>query len=163
MVTRITSGVFIICGNKVLLMKRGLHKELAPGLWAGVGGHLDITDIKNPRAIDLADTCLREIYEETGLTKADIHILKLKYIVIRKVGDEIRMHHHHFAEIKTQIPPPICEEGEFFWIEKEEMLGLPMSTSLKESLKHWASNPVSDTIFTVVVNAADTSATVVEV
>ena len=34
MVTRITSGGFLVCKNSVLLMKRGLHKKLAAGCWA---------------------------------------------------------------------------------------------------------------------------------
>jgi len=72
MTTRIMAGAFLVCGDKVLLMKRGLHKEFGAGLWAGVGGHLEMDDIKNPRALDLIETCYREIQEETGIEKSDI-------------------------------------------------------------------------------------------
>ena len=91
MTTRLTAGAFLVCGNKVLLMKRGLHKELGPGLWAGVGGHLDLEDIENPRAIDLIETCYREVQEETGISRANIFKLQLKYIAVRKDSNEIAL------------------------------------------------------------------------
>ena len=65
MVTRIMAGAFLSCKNRVLLMKRGLHKKLGAGLWANIGGHLDLEDIKNPRALDFAETCYREIWYDS--------------------------------------------------------------------------------------------------
>jgi len=31
MTTRITSGGFLTCKNKILMMRRGMHKKLGPG------------------------------------------------------------------------------------------------------------------------------------
>ena len=161
--TRITAGAFLTCGGKILLMKRGPHKQLSPGLWAGVGGHLDMEDIQNPRALAFIETCYREIREETGLTRADIHGLKLKYIAMRKYGDEIRLHYHFFGQLAEEIPPPACDEGEFFWVAKDDISALPMATSVKEALKHWLANPGGDAVYLVAVSPVGDSATVLEV
>ena len=164
MVTRITAGAFIFCGSKVLLMKRGLHKELGPGLWAGVGGHMELGDIKNPRALDLKATCLREVYEETGICKADIHNLKLRYIAIkRRSVKEMSFTYHFFGEMKMEAPLPKCDEGEFFWVDKEEILSLPMSRPVKEALRHWVQNPKNDSVYMIAVNMEETSAEIAEI
>ena len=163
MTTRLTAGAFLVCGDKVLLMKRGLHKELGPGLWAGVGGHLDLEDIENPRAIDLIETCYREVQEETGISRADIFKLQLKYIAVRKDSNEIRLHYHYLGEVEKEIPMPECSEGEFYWIDKSELLDLPMSTSVKEAIRHWVHNPCNDAVHIVAVNTAGDSAVISEV
>lgn len=150
-VTRITAGAFLSCGSRVLMMKRSLHKEMGAGMWAGIGGHMDIADIKNPRAIDLAETCYREIQEEAGIENADIIGLKLRYIAVRKVDNQIRWHHHYFGELENEVPLPECNEGEFHWVEKSEMLKLPMSTSVKEAVRHWIHNPGTDGVYLVTI------------
>lgn len=161
--TRITAGAFLTCGDKILLLKRGLHKELGPGRWAGVGGHMDMCDIKNPRALDLAETCYREVLEETGIEKSQIRNLKLRYIAVRKGGAEIRLHHHFFGELENEIPLPECNEGELHWKHKSEIHDLYMTMSIKEALKHWINNPGSEGVYVVAVNPADDSAVVTEV
>ena len=161
MVTRITSGGFLVCGNRVLLMKRGLHKKLAPGLWAGVGGHMDLTDIKDPRALDLVETCYREIYEETGISKADIHNLRLRYVAIRRAVGEIRIHYHHIGEVAVEFPLPMCNEGELYWVDKKDIPGLPMPTTINEAMMHWLANPNSDEVYLIAINKANDAATVV--
>jgi len=135
-VTRITAGAFLSCGNKVLLMKRGLHKEMAAGMWASIGGHMDLTDINNPRTIDLSETCYREVYEETGIPKSAIKDLKLRYIAVRLIDNQVRCHHHYFGEIENEVSLQECTEGELHWVNKSEMLDLPMTTSVKEAVKH---------------------------
>ena len=163
MITRITAGAFLTYGNKILLMKHGLHKELRAGLWAGIGGHLNITDIKNPRALDFSETCYREVQEETGIKKFEIHNLKLKYITVRKDNNEIRVHHHYFGELKSEVPLPKCVEGELFWKDKNDIFNLPMSTSVKEAVKHWFFNPKSNSVFLVAVCPENNAAIISEV
>jgi len=160
MVTRITAGAFLVCKNKVLLMKRGMHKKLGPGLWAGVGGHMEMSDIKNPRGLDLAETCYREACEETGITKTDIRNLTLRYIAVRRMEDEIRFHYHFFGEVKNEIPLPTCDEGELHWVDKNNVLGLPMSTSVKEAVRHWITSPDENWIYCIAVDPAGESAVV---
>jgi len=144
-------------------MKRGLHKELGPGLWAGVGGHMDLQDIKNPRALELAETCYREVEEETGIKRTQIRGLALRYMVVSRAETEIRIVYHYFGEVEEEISPPKCEEGEFFWINKEDALNRPMSASVKEAIKHWVANPGSEDIYFICVNKADDSAVITQI
>ena len=160
---RITAGAFLVCGSKVLLMKRGLHKELGPGLWAGLGGHLDFNDIDDPRAINLIEICYREVREEAGIVKSDIRNLKLRYIAIRKDGDEVRLHHHYIGEIDNEIILPKCDEGELFWIDMHDINGLPMSASVKVAINHWVNNPNNNGVYLVAVNPAGDSAVISEI
>jgi len=53
-------------------MKRGLHKKMASGFWTGIGGHLEKDDIKDPRAIDMIETCYREVWEEANIARTEI-------------------------------------------------------------------------------------------
>jgi len=163
MVTRITAGAFLVCGSKVLLMKRGLHKELGPGMWAGIGGHLDMRDITDSRRLDLAETCYREVEEETGIAKSNIRNLKLRYIAVRRVGSEIRMHYHYFGEIKNEISLPKCDEGEFHWVEKCNLADLPMSTSVKEAVRHWVASPDENRVYLIAVAPEGNTAVVSEI
>ncbi|MCL2619801.1 MAG: NUDIX domain-containing protein [Defluviitaleaceae bacterium] len=158
--TRITAGAFLICGDKVLLMKRGLHKEIGAGMWAGVGGHLDMSDITNPRAIDTLETCYREVHEETGILRTDIHDLKLRYIAVRKVDGEVHLVYHYFGRLEQEILPPECSEGEFFWIDKIDLTNLPMSRLVGEAVHHWVRNPDCDKINLIVVDNTGTSAVI---
>jgi len=160
MTTRITAGAFLVSGNNVLLIKRGLHKKLAPGLWAGVGGHMELNEIIDPRALNLMETCYREVQEETGITKSDIKNLKLRYIVIRKLGTDIRFHHFFMGEVKTKMPLPECEEGELHWVDMNDVCDLHMSESVKPVVKHWAANLDSDEIFMIAINKTCDKATI---
>jgi len=160
MTTRITSGGFLTHKNKVLLMKRGLHKKLGPGHWAGIGGHIDIQDIKDPRALDLAETCYREIKEETGISKESIKNMKLRYIATRKADNEIRIHYHFIGEAEAEFPLPKCDEGELYWLDKSEIHNLPMSTSVKEAVTHWLANPNASDVYLVAVNNTNDGAAI---
>ena len=162
MTTRITSSAFLAHGDTLLLMKRGLHKKLGPGMWAGIGGHMELDEITDPRALDLTETCLREIAEEAGIARTGIHNLRLKYISTRKVDREISLHYHHIGELHTKIPLPRCDEGEFHWVHKNDIPDLPMSVSVGEALRHWLATPENDEIYLVAVNKSGDSAKVLE-
>jgi 8-oxo-dGTP diphosphatase len=149
--TRITAGAFLTCGNKVLLMKRGLQKKLAPGQWAGIGGHLDLADITDPRAINPIETCYREIFEEVGIHRSAIINLRLRYIAVRLVDGEIRNHYKFFGELAHEIPLPYCNEGELHWVEREAVGDLSMTVSVKNIYEHWMNHPHNEEIFVVAI------------
>ncbi|MCL2357429.1 MAG: NUDIX domain-containing protein [Defluviitaleaceae bacterium] len=168
MFTRITAGAFLTCGERILLLKRGLHKKLGPGMWAGIGGHMDAGDIRDPRTLDLRETCLREVAEEAGVAAEEIRNLTLRYLAIRKTENELRLTYHFFGELETEIPPPECDEGELFWTDTKKIPDLPMSTSVKEALLHWMKNPglknsAAGKVFFVAVNPDGAGAVVSEI
>lgn len=116
--------------NELLMMKRSPNRTLSPGLWAAVGGHVEPEEIADPRA-----TCLREITEETGIEAYEIVDLKLRYVLIRQNGNEIRQ--QFFYAGKTDINPRITTtEGELYWIPQEEVLERPMPFIFRALLEH---------------------------
>ena len=122
---------YLINENEFLLMKRADNKKLAPGLWSGVGGHLEPEELNNP-----LEACLREIYEETGITREQLIDLKLKYIVLRKRKEEIRIQYIYFATSKTKQFVN-SEEGELFWIAKEELFEREFTATNQIVLSHY--------------------------
>ncbi len=76
---------FILSPDKteVLLLKRGMHKSVLPGYYAGVGGKMDSKNIESP-----IETALREIKEESGYTMTDLVNLEFRgvYTVEDKFG-----------------------------------------------------------------------------
>lgn len=71
----IATAAFLKRGSDYLLMKRAPNRKVAPGVWSGVGGHMECDELNNPQK-----TCLREVLEETGITKEQIQDLKLRYL-----------------------------------------------------------------------------------
>ena len=163
MITRMTAGAFLSCGDKVLMLKRGLHKELGAGLWAGIGGHLEMDDITNPRSLDFTATCYREVYEEIGIAKKDIHNLKLRYIAVKKDSDEIRIHHFYFGELESEVSLHECNEGELHWVSREKLLELPMTASNKEVLKHWVNALGDERVYFIAISPQGDSVVVSEI
>jgi len=163
MTTRITAGAFLVCGNKVLLMKRGLHKKIATGFWAGIGGHLEKDDIKDPRAIDMIETCYREVLEEANISKSDIKNLKLRYIVVTKYEHEISWHYHYFGELENEVTPPKCDEGEFYWVDRKDVINRPMTPTVKEAMKHWLDHPDENKVFLIARNFTQEKITILDI
>lgn len=114
-----------------LLMQRSVHRKFAPGIWAGVGGHLEPHEINNPE-----EACLREVYEETKIQKKDLENLKLKYIILRRSKNEIRIQYVYFANSKTRSISQ-TDEGKLFWINKNDLFDRDLSTTARETLKHY--------------------------
>jgi len=53
--------------------------------------------LKNPTAF-----VLRELFEETGITENDISDVKLKYITLRNINNEIRQNYYYFASLHNR-------------------------------------------------------------
>jgi 8-oxo-dGTP diphosphatase len=128
---RLMTNVFILNGDKMLLMKRANHKKIAPGLWTGVGGHIEPEEVNDPKG-----SCIRELIEETGLKESDIDDLRLLYIVNRMKDDEIRQQYIFFGStLVTEVFSN--DEGELHWIDKSEILKLEMPLTVRYALEHY--------------------------
>ncbi|MBU5315046.1 NUDIX domain-containing protein [Clostridium bornimense] len=134
MMVRVIAGAFIIEGNDYLLMKRSDTKKIAPGMWGGVGGHAEPNELNSPKK-----TCLREIYEETGIEEADFKDFNLKYIIIRRNKGEIVLMYYFIALSKIRRYEDKTQEGKLHWINKHELLDRPMSFEIRSMLKHYIS------------------------
>lgn len=125
------AAAFLCRGEQVLMMKRAETRELAPGLWAPIGGHLEEGELNDPAA-----ACLREICEETGIAAATIRNFRLKYLLLRRKVDEIRVQYIYFGET-TQAELRDTIEGKLAWVERDELLGLELPAVSRFILEHY--------------------------
>ncbi|MGZ9583727.1 NUDIX domain-containing protein [Paenibacillus marinisediminis] len=125
---------FFSYNDKLLMMKKKPGRVFSFEFWSGVGGHLEAQEINHPY-----EACLREIEEETGLKKGDLFNLELRYILLRQKDDEIRQQYVYFGESRhTDVIS--SEEGELYWIHKNDVENLQISTILKFMLQHYNEN-----------------------
>jgi len=136
---RTTASAFLRNSGNYLLLKRALTKRLAPGLWAGVGGHMEPHELNNP-----IETCYREIEEETGITKSDIHSLELLYITVRmKSIGEISYNYFYFGET-TKTEAIQTDEGSLHWVLESELLNREYPKTFAAMLSHYTTRHPQD-------------------
>ncbi|MCU6713239.1 NUDIX hydrolase, partial [Paenibacillus sp. J5C_2022] len=95
--TRLMSTAFLFNNDKILMMKRSADRKLVPGIWTGIGGHIEPDEMGNPEY-----ACVREIYEETGIESSEISDLSLRYILIRQKENEVREQFVYFGKTSQQ-------------------------------------------------------------
>lgn len=137
MTIRTLAGVLVFCGDELLMMKRNADREISPGLWANIGGHVEKSEAAFP-----ASAALRELHEETGITSAQIHGLFMHYIVLQKVGEELRVFYDFTAHCDEKPPLRENDEGELHWVNVKDVLSLKMPESLHLLLRHYFSHPI---------------------
>lgn len=122
---------FIENNQNWLMMKRNSERQLAGGVWAPIGGHLETGEYQDP-----VDACIREITKETGLLPKEMKDIKLKYIVMRKKDQEIRIQYVYFLKtVQTSVVSN--HEGTLEWIKTDELLDLQSTFTTHEILKHY--------------------------
>ena len=109
-------AAFLYNNGNYLLMRRADNREIAPGVWSGVGGHLEPNEINDPLA-----ACYREIEEESGISSDKITSLELFYIITRRSKDEIRQSYIYFGDT-SESDLVQTDEGKLFWIPCNELL-----------------------------------------
>jgi 8-oxo-dGTP diphosphatase len=119
---------FLERSSSILLLHRSEDARLFPGMWAGVGGHVEPAEINDPAA-----AILREIREETTLTAGEIKDLQLKAIVLRLAGDEIRQQYVYFGRATRDVPQ-VSPEGDLAWIPRSRVLEIPASEATRAIL-----------------------------
>ena len=143
--TRAFAGAILHWQDEVLLLKRGLHKKIAPGLWAGVGGRVEPHEVGNPLA-----ACLREINEETGIIPEQIGDLRLRYFALLKHQVEAEYSldsvYYFIGALKEKPALGTTDEGELRWVKTADCAELQMDTHIEAILHHWLRNPHDDTI-----------------
>ena len=128
------SGAFLINGGNYLLIKRSPNRKIAPNLWSCVGGLMDENEINDPLG-----ACVREIWEETGISKENIFNLKLRYIIIRRYKNIVRQNYIYFGE--TNVKEFIdTNEGTLHWINEKDLLEKEYTKVYAEMIKHYMQN-----------------------
>ena len=125
------TAVYLLHGDRLLL----LHREgsrVAEGKWIGAaGGHMEPHEIADPTAC-----VLRELKEELGLTPDALDGLTLRYITLRRAGEEIRQNYYFFARLK-EMQPLASNEGTLRWFSLDELTGLDMPFSARFMMAHY--------------------------
>ncbi|MDP4091478.1 MAG: NUDIX domain-containing protein [Bacillota bacterium] len=128
---RVMSAAYLMNDDDFLMMERSRNKKFVPGIWAGVGGHLGPEEINDPQR-----GCLREIYEETGIEEKEIRDLDLKYIILRRSKEEIRIQYIYIGQaLRRDVSK--TDEGELFWINKDQILERELSVTTRMTFKHY--------------------------
>lgn len=145
---------FLSHGSDWLLMQRAATRTLAPGLWAGVGGHLEPHEISDPE-----QAALREVEEETGIRADHIRDFRLQALVHRRRADEIRLQYLYVGRVSHRELKD-TEEGTLHWVPEHEILAKSMADSTRFFLEKYFVNGPSDTIWVGTLGNDDNRPTV---
>lgn len=122
---------FLEFDDKFLMMHRAKEKKKYPDIWVGVGGKIKLGEMFNP-----ISACYREIYEETNIKQENIEGLKLKYIIILKKMNVLVLRYIFFGK-SLQNEFINCNEGSLKWINKKDILYLPLEHHYEPMFKHF--------------------------
>lgn len=128
---RVMATAYLMNNNEFLMMERSKNKKFAPNIWAGVGGHLEPEEVNDPEK-----ACIREIFEETCITEKNITDLDLKYIILRRSKDEIRVQYVYFGNTSKREFVD-THEGKLFWINKDMLFKRKLSVTTEMTLRHY--------------------------
>ena len=127
--TRIVTS-FIKNNNKILILKRSDKVRSMKGLWSGVSGIIE----NNEKP---ADRAIIEIYEEIGIKKEKIILIKskekIKISSPQYENHEWEVFSYLFETMETKIKLN-WENSEFKWIEVDELKNYETVPSLEKIL-----------------------------
>jgi len=73
------------------------------------------------------------VREETGLTVSDLKLCGIVYWYNNETGDKYFVFSYRTSVYEGQLIER-TEEGPIYWVDKDELLNLPLSEGLKERL-----------------------------
>lgn len=127
------TGIYLLKGNKILLLYRQGGKVVNNVWTASAGGHFENVELNDAKAC-----AIRELNEELGLSLEDVEDMKLRYIALRNVKGEIRQNYYFFAELKDGVDENLhSNEGECKWFLLDEIGDLEMPITAKYVMEHY--------------------------
>ena len=112
-------------GKYLMLLRNKKKQDENAGKWIGVGGKFE--EGESPQ-----DCLLREVQEETGLRLTQYRFRG----IVTFVSDQYETEYMHLFTAHgfegERIP---CDEGELRWVEKDEVLSLPLLEGDREFLR----------------------------
>ena len=114
------SLIFLVRGNRILLIKGAPEKKLWANLYNGIGGHIE-------RGEDVLSAAQRELTEETGLFSQDLWLCGI--ITIDPGGDTGVCLYVFKGNCSTGDPLP-SKEGALEWVTVADITRLPLVEDL---------------------------------
>ena len=121
-----------LTGNKGILCLYRMGSRVANNKYIGsAGGHFEPEELNDPKKC-----VLREMYEELGLTEADVEGMTLRYITLRRMEGEVRQNYYFFARLKEDRSLT-STEGRLEWVSPECIAQLEMPVTAKHMILHY--------------------------
>ena len=143
------TAIYLLRGDKVLLLFRQ-GGRVVNDVWTGsAGGHFEEFELNNAKAC-----VLRELNEELDLYENDIDNLSMRYVTLRRINGEIRQNYYFFANLKENITDDLCSnEGEVKWFSIKDIGTLEMPYTAKYVMEHYcAIGRFTDKLYAGVTN-----------
>lgn len=146
---RVMTTAYLFRDNHVLLMERSSQRDFIPGIWSGVGGHVEPHEYG-----DIRSSCLREIEEETRLRSEDLQDLRLRYVILRQRRAELRQQFIYFgATAKRELAA--TAEGTLHWIPSHQVFDYRMTDTNRLMLRHYFDNGLSEKVWVGTMRGED--------
>lgn len=127
------TGIYLLKGDKILLLYRQGGKVVSNVWTASAGGHFERNELNDAQAC-----VVRELKEELGLSLDDVENLQFRYVALRSVKGEIRQNYYFFAQLKEGVDEDLhSNEGVCKWFSLDEILELEMPITAKYVMEHY--------------------------
>ena len=125
------TGIYLLHDHHILMLHRH-GSRVVDGLWvASAGGHFEQEEMKDPAAC-----ALRELKEELCIAPEQLRGLAMRYVTLRRVGEEIRENYYFFAQLAEDVSLT-SNEGELRWVPLNEVMALEMPFSARLMMEHY--------------------------
>ena len=121
-----TVMIYLEKNNQYLMLYRNKKKkDINKNKYIGVGGHVEKDETPD-------EAIVREVKEETGLDLLSFRKRGLVYFVLN--GYEEEMYIYTSLDFKGDLIE--CDEGDLVWVDKFQVMSLPIWEGDKYFLKH---------------------------
>ena len=127
------TGVYLSCGERMLLLYRQGGRVVSDTYVPSAGGHFEKDELNDPLSC-----VLRELHEELGLTADDLTDFRLRYVGLRYYRGEIRQNYYFFADVGPgQADKLVSNEGQCRWVDYKDILKYDMPKTAYAVMTHY--------------------------